>query len=153
MSTMGRIQDAVHDMMSESECGYGKTAPGLQQELGLSIEQVRVIEHHVEDLVFMWHGFGERDAERRILKPSRLTELEAENASLRSMLAGTAEWRDKYRAELSALRAAQPLTKEKIERIAAEFFMTGLERPDERAYVLAAFSGALLDSLADKGEW
>ena len=159
---MGRIQDAVHDMMRESECGYGKTAPGLQQELGLSIEQVRAIERHVEDLVFMWHGFGERDAERRILKPSRLTELEAENASLRSMLAGTAEWRDKYRAELSALRAAQPLTRA-IELLHA--FADHEDRPcsfDHHGYCQEHddFSGdgcaiakarALLDSLADKG--
>ena len=71
MSTMGRIQDAVHDMMRESECGYGKTAPGLQQELGLSIEQVRAIERHVEDLVFMWHGFGESG--RRAPNPKALT--------------------------------------------------------------------------------
>ena len=104
MSTMGRIQDAVHDMMRGYENGHGETAPGLRDELGLSNEQVRVIERSVEDLVFMWHRFGEHDAERRILRPTRLTELEAENASLRSTLAATAEWRDKYRAELISKR-------------------------------------------------
>jgi hypothetical protein len=60
---------------------------------------------------------------------------------------------DALRAELSALRAAQPLTKEKIDLVIGDIMVATRVRggtPESRIYfALGSLRDALLDSLAD----